>query len=118
MNTREKLSEIKRYRELFKKEYEQNEGLSEEFIGLQNKYSGLDNITWLISELEKSLAREALAREALEFYADFAKKEKHQCIFDDETSSRAAVYERYKEYSIGDLGVKAHEALAKMDSIK
>lgn len=56
--------------------------------------------------------------EALEFYADFASGKKHQFIFDDETSSRAAVYERYKEHSMGDLGIKAMEALAQFEAFK
>lgn len=67
-----------------------------------------------VDELKAKLE---IATEALEFYADFASGKKHQLIFEDETSSRAAVYERYKEYSIGDLGVKALEALQKIKNL-
>lgn len=48
--------------------------------------------------------------EALIFYADMAINKNHELIFDNENSSRAQVYERYKKYSIGDLGAKAVEA--------
>lgn len=51
--------------------------------------------------------------EALEFYSDFATGKNNQPIFEDEQSSRAKIFERYQQYSIGDLGLKAHEALAK-----
>lgn len=53
--------------------------------------------------------------EALAFYADLIHN--HQFIFDDETSSRAEVYERYEKYSIGDLGVKATETITKIEAL-
>lgn len=51
--------------------------------------------------------------EALQFYADFINGKNVQPIFDDENSTRAQIYERYKEYSLGDLGLKAFETLDK-----
>jgi len=52
---------------------------------------------------------------ANQFYSDMAVKGNHSLIFDNETESRAAVYERYKKYSIGDFGVKAQVALADLE---
>jgi hypothetical protein len=49
--------------------------------------------------------------EALEFYKDMAIKKNHILIFDNEKDSRGEVYEKYKEYSIGAIGVKAASAL-------
>ena len=65
---------------------------------------------------ENASLRESLklAVEALEFYSEMAVKRNHKFIFDDETKSRGEVYEQYKEHSIGDLGMKAFEALAKI----
>lgn len=51
--------------------------------------------------------------EALEFYKDIQKN--HSFIFDNEQSSRAQIYEKYKEYSIGDVGVLAHKTLLDLE---
>ena len=65
-----------------------------------------------LQEKINSLCKEnKTLREALEFYAAFASGKNYQFIFDDESSSRAEVYERYKKCSIGTLGLKAREAL-------
>jgi len=50
--------------------------------------------------------------EVAEFYDKFAEPDNHQFIFDDPESSRAEIYERYKQYSIGDVGIKARQALS------
>jgi len=47
-------------------------------------------------------------QECVEFYS---KKENHKLIFDNENESRAEVYEKYKEYSIGDYCLKAIKCL-------
>jgi hypothetical protein len=60
-------------------------------------------------EYEQKLS---IAREALEFYKNI--KDNHTLIFDDEGNSRAEVYEKYKKHSIGDLGIKAREALEEL----
>lgn len=56
-----------------------------------------------------------MQREALQFYSDFASGKNNQPIFDDENSNRARIYEKYAQYSIGDLGVTAHKTLAAVD---
>ncbi len=68
----------------------------------------------LREEIDDLRSQLKIAIEALEFYADFINGKNNQPIFDDEHSTRAQIYERYKEYSIGDLGVKAHEALERL----
>lgn len=67
-------------------------------------------------EIEKLKAERDDYREALTYYADFAQKAR--LIFDNETDSRAEVYEKYSEYSIGTLGIKAFECLAKWERFK
>ncbi len=63
----------------------------------------------LLADLRESQARELKLRGALEFYAN---GKNFQTIFDDPVGTRAEIYERYQAYSMGDLGVKAHEALS------
>ena len=59
----------------------------------------------LQSTLESERKRRIEAEGALRFYANIQKN--HIFIFDDETSSRGEIYEKYKQHSIGDMGVKA-----------
>ena len=74
-----------------------------------------DHYFMFIEEENKTLkAQLAIAVEGLEFYSNIAQDDNHQFIFADETDSRAEVYERYKDCSIGNLGVKAHDTLQKI----
>lgn len=75
------------------------------------------NSEYLAEATLKLCALVRVQSEALKFYADFINGKNVQPIFDDETSSRAQIYERYKEYSLGDLGLKAFETLDKAKQI-
>ncbi len=69
----------------------------------------------MINEQDELKEALRIATEALEFYKDIGKN--HSFIFDDVEASRAQVYERYSKTSIGDMGVKAYEALDRIKKL-
>lgn len=78
-------------------------------INLENLKKG--EVLFLQKENQKLKAACLKLKEAADFYKGFLNKDNYKLIFDNENDSRAQVYEKYKESSIGDFGVKAHEVL-------
>ena len=68
----------------------------------------LDKITMLESVIDEM-------KECLEFYKN-KDGTNFKPIFEDENSTRINIYESYKKYSIGDLGVNAIKTLASVEN--
>lgn len=62
---------------------------------------GFEDKEWLISRVKRLTT-------ALEFYSD---GRNFETVFENESGTRAQIFEKYKEYSISDLGLVAREAL-------
>lgn len=84
----------------------------------ENKEFILEGVhVWDAFEIANLREQNKTFRLALKFYSDFADKSNHELIFDDESGSRAAVYEKYRLCHIGEFGVRAQEVLARFPEL-